>query len=125
MNSEIDLKKEATFRLGSILKARCPACHQGKITNGIFKIRRRCPKCSHDFNPEPGYFLGAMAVGFILAAMLTIPPTIALKLLGADVQVLVVAPLIEFIFVGSFIFYYAKIVWLHVEYRMTSRLDGQ
>ena len=68
--------------------------------------------------------MGAMVVGFFLTALVTIPPTIGLKLLNVEVKLLIAFPLIEFIFVGTFIVFYCRIIWLHLEYRMTDRLDG-
>lgn len=114
--------KPAELRLRSILRARCPSCHQGKVLKGVFAIRQRCAVCSYSFHPEPGFYLGAMAVGFLLTAMLTVPPMVALKLLDVDFRILVVFPLIEFVFVGTFILFYCRILWLHLEHRMTDRL---
>jgi uncharacterized protein (DUF983 family) len=114
---------KSEFRLGSVLRARCPACHEGKVLNGVFSIHRRCPKCSYDLHPEPGFYLGAMVVGFLFTAITTVPLMIALKFAGAEVAVLAVFPLIEFIFVGTFVIFYCRILWLHLEYRMTRKLD--
>jgi uncharacterized protein (DUF983 family) len=124
MKNEPVLRKKAQFKLGSILRARCPACHTGQVTEGIFAMRQKCPHCHYNLQPEPGFYLGAMAVGFLLTAMLTIPPTVLLKLLNVDIGLLVAFPFIEFIFVGSFLLFYCRILWLHLEYRLTDRLDG-
>jgi hypothetical protein len=69
--------------------------------------------------------MGAMAVGFLIAAMTTIPPMIFLKVLNVDMNILLAFPFVEFLFVGTFLVFYCRILWLHLEYRMTSRLDGQ
>jgi uncharacterized protein (DUF983 family) len=113
----------AKIRLGSILRARCPACHEGPVLKRVFGIHRRCSVCGHDFHPEPGFYLGAMAISYLLTAMLTIPPMIVLKLTNVDTLVLIAFPLVEFIFLGSFLMVYSRVIWLHLEYRMTSRLD--
>ncbi|MDR3608174.1 MAG: hypothetical protein P4M08_12450 [Oligoflexia bacterium] len=65
-----------------------------------------------------------MVVGFMLTAMMTIPPMIALKFFDADVGLIVLFPFVEFLFVGTFILFYCRIFWLHLEYAMTDRLDG-
>ncbi len=64
-------------------------------------------------------------MSFLLTAMLTVPPMVVLKLLNADVAVLVAFPLIEFLFLGSFLIVYSRVCWLHLEYRMTSRLNSE
>ncbi len=120
-----NLSSKKALRLGSILRARCPACHQGPVLRGIFGIYPKCSVCGHDFHPEPGFYLGAMAVSFLLTAMLTVPPMIALKVLGAEIGVLIAFPFIQFIFLGSFLMVYSRVLWLHLEYRMTSRLNGE
>jgi uncharacterized protein (DUF983 family) len=112
------------IRPGAILRARCPSCLKGPVLEGVFAIRPKCLVCGYDFHPEPGFYLGAMAVGFLLTAILTVPPTVALKLLGVDIALLIAFPLIEFVFVGTFLIFYCRILWLHLEHRMTARLDG-
>jgi uncharacterized protein (DUF983 family) len=125
MKNELPKRKEPGIRIGAILRARCPSCHSGRVLKGVFAIRPRCAECDYNFHPEPGFYLGAMAVGYLLTAMVTIPPTIALKMLEVDIRLLVAFPLLEFLFVGTFVIFYCRILWLHLEYRMTNRLDGK
>jgi uncharacterized protein (DUF983 family) len=112
------------FNLVSILKARCPACHQGPVLKNVFGIHPECSRCGHNFNPEPGFYLGAMAVSFLLTAMLTVPPMIALKFMDADISVILAFPFFEFMILGSFLLVYSRVLWLHLEYRMTTKLQG-
>jgi uncharacterized protein (DUF983 family) len=109
----------------SVLRARCPKCGTGRVTKGVVSIRSHCPDCGYNCYPEPGFYLGAMCIGFFISAMLIIPLMIVLKLLDVDMSVLLAAPFIEFAFVGTFLIFYARILWLHLEYSMTSRLDGK
>ena len=111
-----------SFRLGSVFKALCPKCHQGKVMSGV-SIRKSCLVCGYSFYPEPGFYLGAMVVGFFATAVLTIPPVIVLKFLDVELWVLLGFPFFEFIFVGSFLIFYCRILWLHLEYRITSQLE--
>ena len=80
--------------------------------------------CNYNFYPEPGFFLGAMMVSYLVTAALTIPIVIALKVSGASLTTLFVAPLVWYFFLRTFLLHYSRLFWLHVEYRMTSRLDG-
>ena len=113
------------IRLSSVLKARCPKCHEGKVLKGIIAIRPRCPSCGYNFHPEPGFYLGAMVVGYLFTAMTTIPPMIVLKILNVPILFLIAFPLLEFVFVGTFIVFYCRILWLHLEFETTRRLDGK
>ncbi len=114
---------KSKLKIMSILRARCPACHSGHVLKGVFLIRPSCLRCHYNFYPEPGFYLGAMVVGFLLTAILTVPPMIVLKVLNVDPILLVLFPFAEFIFVGTFIIFYSRILWLHLEYQMTSRLN--
>lgn len=116
--------KKNGFKLSSVIWARCPACHQGKVTDGLFSIHKECSHCHYNFHPEPGFYLGAMAVGFFFTALVTVPPTIVLKVLNVDLVLLITFPFVEFLFVGTFLLFYCRILWLHLEYQMTRRLDG-
>jgi uncharacterized protein (DUF983 family) len=108
-----------------ILKALCPVCRTGKITQNLFKLNQKCPVCGHNFYPEPGYYLGAMMVSFLVTAMLTVPVVIVLKFSGAEVPVLVLAPFVEFAILGPVLLYYARIIWLYLEHSMTNRLGDR
>lgn len=91
---------------------------------GVFSIHRRCPHCNYNFHPEPGFYLGAMAISFLITAMLTVPPMVVLKLMNVDIALLVAFPFLEFLFLGTFLMFYSRVLWLHLEYRLTDRLDG-
>ena len=111
------------MKLKSILLARCPQCHQGQVWEHFFTIRTHCKVCQYHFYPEPGFYLGAIAISFLLTAILTIPPTIALKFFEVDTELLILFPFLEFLFLGTFLMFSCKIIWLHLEYAMTHRLD--
>jgi hypothetical protein len=66
-----------------------------------------------------------MAISFLLTAILTVPPMIILKLMDAELEVLLAFPLVEFLFVGTFLMFYSRILWLHLEYKMTQGLDDK
>lgn len=110
-------------KLFSILAARCPSCHTGSIMKGLFTLNSTCRECGYNFHPENGFYLGAMALSYLLTAILTIPPVIILKLKGAEPEVLIAFPLIEFLFLGTFLTFYSRILWLHFEYGMTQKID--
>ncbi len=61
--------------LQDIFGQRCPRCRTGTIFRGsIFrgfpKMNERCPACGLKFEREPGYFLGAMYVGYGLCIVI-------------------------------------------------------
>lgn len=48
------------------LARRCPFCGHNKIFDGWFKLKERCPNCSHRFNQEEGFYIGAYAINFAI-----------------------------------------------------------
>jgi uncharacterized protein (DUF983 family) len=46
---------------------RCPNCGRGRLIRAWFGLRDRCPVCQVWLEREEGYFLGAMAVNFIIS----------------------------------------------------------
>lgn len=118
-------KKLRKFKIQAILRALCPSCHKGKVTQGIFGIQPKCLCCGYNFIPESGFYMGAMVVSFFLTAVLTVPPLVLFKFLNVDMEILIALPFIEFLFLGTFLMFYSRILWLHLEYQMTNRLDGE
>src|SRR5579864_3688669 len=57
--------------LSGILQQLCPRCREGKIFRKSLLLfpgmHERCPVCNLRFEREPGYFLGAMYIGYGLA----------------------------------------------------------
>lgn len=66
-------------RLYSVLKAKCPVCHEGKVFEGntydLSKLGRmypKCPNCGHRYEKDPGFFYGAMYVSYALTVTLSV-----------------------------------------------------
>lgn len=62
--------------LGAIWAAltwKCPRCHSGEVfkssmMNGVYNMHDNCPKCNQDLQVEPGFYWGAMYVGYGLSS---------------------------------------------------------
>ena len=52
------------------LLLRCPRCGKGKLFRRWFKMYERCPVCQLVFEPEEGYYTGAMAINLIISELL-------------------------------------------------------
>jgi len=55
----------------ALLALRCPRCHQGKLftypatsLSKFMDMPAECPVCSQTFEPEPGFYFGAMYISF-------------------------------------------------------------
>jgi uncharacterized protein (DUF983 family) len=70
-NNESMFLKKGT-KLFSILKSKCPKCHEGDFflekgsfrLKNITKIHDTCPKCNLKYMMEPSFFYGAMYVAY-------------------------------------------------------------
>ena len=106
---------------------KCAECHQGDMFpthsfsfNHPFEMHERCPKCDANFEPEPGFYYGAMFVSYILSSFLFLGMAMLLHWviglsLEASFGILIAFGL--FIFVWWFRF--ARAFWLNlmVKYR--------
>ncbi len=88
----------------ALLALRCPRCHEGRLfTDPASSLTRftnmpaQCPVCGQSFEPEPGFYFGAMYVSFGFAVGIFLAVGIALYFLAGDpdtwVYVVVVAAL--------------------------------
>lgn len=60
-------------KLRSIFGWKCPRCGHGDLyktsfVEGIYNMHQECPKCKQDFEMEPGFYWGAMYIGYGLSA---------------------------------------------------------
>jgi uncharacterized protein (DUF983 family) len=54
-------------KLAALLRLRCPICLKAPIFSGAMAMHAQCPNCRYVFEREPGYFLGAIVIGYALA----------------------------------------------------------
>jgi uncharacterized protein (DUF983 family) len=62
--------------LFSVLKLRCPECHDGKLfeqkvydLKRVGQMRKNCPNCKVKFSKEPGFYFGAAYVSYGLSVV--------------------------------------------------------
>jgi uncharacterized protein (DUF983 family) len=67
------MQKTHVSALGGIFHQVCPRCRNGRIfRKSAFRfpgMHERCPVCGLKFEREPGYFLGAMYIGYGLGLL--------------------------------------------------------
>jgi len=105
-------------RLKAILLQRCPKCLKGRVFSGVVAMRPRCPVCDHQFEREPGYFLGAMYASYFLAIPILALITLAIYFLllpnwlPENVVLLAAVP---FLLLVPSVFRYARVIWMHID----------
>ncbi|WP_258848494.1 DUF983 domain-containing protein [Polaribacter sp. WD7] len=75
-------------KLYSILKGKCPRCHEGEFfkynftfhPSKITQLHHNCPKCSLKYMLEPSFFYGAMYVNYGITVALSVTTFLLCKL---------------------------------------------
>ena len=78
--------------LKSILTFQCPRCRKGNLfqagsllrPGSLFKMHGHCPQCAQSFEPEPGFYFGAMFVSYAINTALFIAAWVALTVIYPD-----------------------------------------
>lgn len=120
-------------KLYSILKFKCPHCHEGEffIENNPYNLKtfsqthKKCAKCGNSFTMEPGFYYGAMYVSYALGVAHIVSFLVAKAILGFEMEFW---PFI--ILVGSVLLiltplYYAlsKIIWANFFFHYKNKND--
>ncbi|MDF2456048.1 MAG: hypothetical protein K0R51_2041 [Cytophagaceae bacterium] len=78
---------------------------------------KHCDKCGQLYNPEPGFYMGAMYVSYGLCVGLFIVCFFGLYiLLHIDPVVLLLIYALSLLLLFPFIFRYSRVVYLHLFY---------
>ncbi|MCC9135438.1 DUF983 domain-containing protein [Pontibacter silvestris] len=102
------MKSWKETKLYSILTVKCPRCHEGDMfpPNTLYKpgkfdkMNEFCPCCRQPFEPEPGYYYGAMFVSYAFSTAIFIAVWIALSFLVEEVSITMMVIAILVIVVG-------------------------
>lgn len=76
-----------------------------------------CPKCGDQFEREPGYFTGAMAVSYIIGFFAILPTLAILLFIDASFWALVLIPSFELIVLAPFTMRWSRLAWLYIDSR--------
>lgn len=116
-------KKMPAKRPGLVpfLACKCPKCGKGSVfTNGLIstkfaETRYACPLCNFSFEPEPGFFYGAMYFSYALIVGLIIACSIIFYMMGLFDYAIVGIP-ITIILMVPLLFRYSRMMMLYIVY---------
>ncbi len=107
--------------LGALLRGKCPRCREGdmfsyplKNLSKFNKMNDSCPHCGRKLEPEPGFYQGAMYVGyaFTIAAIVIISGL--LYLLGNPADSVYISTVVGvMILLAPLNYRYSRIVYLY------------
>jgi uncharacterized protein (DUF983 family) len=103
---------------------KCPRCGGGKIYDGWFRMKERCPTCGLLFEREPGFFVGAYLINFaIVEGLLFVLIMGFVFWKDQNPEAGVAVPVAIAVFLGVFaplIFYpFARTIWSALDIGMT------
>ena len=112
-------------RIGLIVsrgvRLRCPRCGQGHLFAGLFTMHPHCAECALTFEPEPGYFIGAIYINYAATTLIAIVGFLALDYctsLSLFWQLVLWGGFA--IFFPLFFFRYSRSLWLSIDYLFTA-----
>jgi uncharacterized protein (DUF983 family) len=107
----------------ALLALRCPRCHQGKLfshpATSLTKFTdmpEYCPVCGQAFEPEPGFYFGAMYISFGFAVGTFALVGFALNYLAGDPPLWVYVMAVAVITLAStpVVFRYSRAIMLYL-----------
>ncbi len=117
-------------KLYSIFRFKCPHCHEGDLykssltsMNGIYNMHEKCTECGQRYELEPGFYWGAMYIGYALSSgYMLIGVSIAIFLMGLSVNQSFALVIILGLFFLPLIARFARSVWinLYIKYDPTA-----
>ncbi|MHA6249389.1 DUF983 domain-containing protein [Pontibacter sp. CAU 1760] len=109
--------------LYSILAIKCPRCREGNMfpkgtlySTKFADMHPTCPCCGQTFEPEPGYYYGAMYVSFAINVAIFLTTLVVLYQFVAEVTMPMLISVIVLVVVGFLpvIFRLSRSLWIHM-----------
>ena len=109
----------------SIFGMTCPRCRRGRLfPTGSFSFSRpfdmhdRCPECSQNYSPEPGFYYGSMFISYILSGFFCLAFALGAVFglgwsVGTTFALLITICAIGFVWLYRF----SRSVWIHINVR--------
>lgn len=108
----------------SIWNVKCPRCHEDKMfpENTLYnpmkfgKMKEKCSKCNQSFEPEPGYYFGAMFISYGINTAYFIAIWISFALFFDEIITFHLIITLSIIVVGLFplTFRWSRVLWISI-----------
>ncbi len=116
----------------SMLTAKCPRCREGSMfTKGTLYTKRfaqmnpRCSCCGQPFEPEPGYYFGAMFISYGITTGIFLVALFILNLVVEEITMLMVFVTVVGVVIGFLpvIFRLSRSLWINIFVRYEGPCD--
>jgi len=116
-------KKRGVF--SAMLHLKCPHCREGNLftVSNPFKLKtlslmpELCPVCHLTFNPEPGFYWGALYTSYALGVGLALLDfTIVYLICGWKVWPILLSISLLLLLAAPVLFRYSRVMWIYICY---------
>lgn len=107
--------------LHSVLAVKCPRCREGNMfpkgtlyTTKFADMNENCPCCGQSFEPEPGYYYGAMYVSFAFNVAIFLVSLFILYQFVEEVTTAMMIGVVAVVVIGflPIIFRLSRVLWI-------------
>ena len=109
-----------TWTFGSLLALRCPVCGADTFKAGFFKTAKACARCGEDFEPESGFYAGAIYPMYAMGALVGGITGLTVVLLSGSFMAGMLTAALAFALCSPWIFWLARLGFLHTNHRFFS-----
>jgi len=117
----LKMPKVSKSNLGSIFGFTCPRCRKGSLYikpfswSTAYQMHSSCSECGQTYEPEPGFYYGAMFISYITTAWLFVIVGLSLAFgLGWSVTSTLIAVGVIAVVLHNTIFRFSRSLWLHL-----------
>ncbi|MDZ4747761.1 MAG: DUF983 domain-containing protein [Saprospiraceae bacterium] len=119
-------------RISSIFKMTCPRCRQSKLFEAPMQfskplaMNKKCSVCGQKFEPEPGFYFGAMFISYIFLAFFSLGLTGLLVFYfhqSVDFSFLILLLILGVMFIWNLRF--SRSIWIHLVVKYDSKAIAQ
>lgn len=109
--------------LKPLLSMKCPKCHEGNLftyaspfsLKHIHEMPADCPMCGQPFEPEPGFYTGAMYVNYGITVIITGLSYLILEIIFKVSPVVFFSSYVAILLaLGPFLFRYSRVIYLYM-----------
>lgn len=107
----------------SIVKGKCPRCHEGDYfishpydLKNTGKLHEYCSECGLRLHKEPGFYFGAMYVSYAFAVAIFVAVVVGYYLIYRSIDpwnMLIIIGIIS-VLTAPLMYAYSKIVWINI-----------
>jgi len=110
-------------KLYGIFKLKCPRCHEGDLfvyknsykIGGFHKMHEKCEHCGQKFEPETGFYYGAMYVSYALSIVISVATFVAMYFFfNVEIWLYILVNAIVLLLLVPVTFRLARALWINL-----------